>query len=139
MQADVLSVTNKRTAGAIAWYDDPASWAAFNLGVSAYAQDAPNLEQVLAWPGVGYGGLGAGSAIFEPWFKNISATEDEPLQAGAAWLLTGKLVSETPNRLSVQGVSSNGFAALAGRSNDTSVINIFVNNYQVNYDVNRGT
>lgn len=126
---------NPTTASALAAYHDPAFFASFTLGTTMYAQDTENLEQTMPWPGFGYGGIGAGNQSFPPWFNKTTGTT--PLNVAAAWKLQADLVLDTPERLSLEGASSNGFAALAGRSEQTHEVQVLLNNYQLDYDIPR--
>lgn len=80
------------------------------------------------------GGSGAGDAPFPPWFTN-STTDPQPYNIAHAWKLQYELVSQTPQRVKLSGNSSNGFAALAGAS--PNKVQVFLNNYQLNYDIAR--
>lgn len=121
---------------AIKSYNDPAFFASFTVGVAMYAQDT-SLAQAMSWTGFGYGGTGAGNAPFPPWFNHTSTNGAIPLDAADAWLLQSDLILHTPNRVSLIGSSSDGFAALAGISPSKTKINILLNNYQPNYDIAR--
>ena len=123
------------TAAALADYNDPAFVASYTIGTSMYAQDT-SVEQAFTWTGFGYGGYGAGNAYFTPWFNNATSPPT-PLNIAAAWKLQSSLVQDTPNRLSLQGSSPDGFAALAGRSISKNEVQILLNNYQLNYDIVR--
>jgi len=98
-----------------------------------FAQDT-SIDQVLPWPGFGYGGTGAGSQPFQGFF-NRSLSGPIPLNAAKAWLLQGRLVTETNNRLKVVGGSEDGFAALAGISTNLTKVQILLNNYQLDFDI----
>lgn len=124
------------SAQAIKDYNEPSFFASFTLGTSMYAQDTV-LERAMPWTGFGYGGTGAGNAPFQPWFNKSSSGTPIPLNVAAAWKLQGSLVLKTPQRVQLLGASSNGFAALAGRSNSGSLVQILLNNYQPNYDIAR--
>ncbi|KAJ6127655.1 hypothetical protein N7523_003267 [Penicillium sp. IBT 18751x] len=119
--------------GALQSFNDPAFFASFNLGVSMYAQDT-SVEQVMPWPGFGYNGTGAGNQPFHGFF-NRSAGGPVSLNAAKAFLLQANLVSESPNRVKVQGSSDDGFAVLAGISTDNTKLQVLLNNYQLNYDI----
>lgn len=118
---------------AVASYNDPTFFAAFTLGVAMYAQDT-SISQALSWTGFGYGGTGAGNAPFQAWFnQNTTAA----LPVALAWKLQADLILQTPHRLRLSGSSSDGFAALAGRSPAQDKIQILLNNYQPDYDIAR--
>jgi hypothetical protein len=121
---------------AIASYNDPSFFAAFTLGVAMYAQDT-YLSQAISWTGFGYGGTGAGDAPFQPWFNRTASNPAVPLPVAAAWKLQAELVLQTPHRLSLEGSSSDGFAALAGLSGSKDKVQILLNNYQPDYNIAR--
>ncbi|KAJ5715705.1 uncharacterized protein N7483_012886 [Penicillium malachiteum] len=118
---------------ALAAYNDPASFAAWVIAVAMYGQDA-DAEQVMSWTGLGYGGYGWDDAYFQGWY-NQTDSGDIALNAGAAWVLSGDFVTNTPSRLSVSESSANGFAALAGVSSNKTEVQVLLNNYQVDYDI----
>ncbi|KUJ07299.1 uncharacterized protein LY89DRAFT_742942 [Mollisia scopiformis] len=122
------------SASALASYNDPAWFAGFLLGTSMYAQDT-SLTQALSWTGFGYGGYGAGHAYFQPWFSLTSNNKTVPLNAAAAWKLQASLVTNTSQRLDLQGSSPDGFAALAGESESGEIVQVMLNNYQLDYDI----
>ncbi|KAJ9246967.1 hypothetical protein DTO207G8_8427 [Paecilomyces variotii] len=115
--------------------NDPAFFASFTVGVSIYAQDT-SIEQALPWPGFGYNGTGADDQPFQGFF-NRSSSGPIPLNVAKAWLLQGKLVTETSHRVKVNGSSEDGFAALAGISTDRTKVQVLLNNYQFDYDIAR--
>lgn len=98
-----------------------------------FAQDT-TIDQVLPWPGFGYNGTGAGDQPFHGFF-NRSSSGPIPLNAAKAWLLQGKLVTQTPNRVKVVGSSADGFGALAGVSVDHAKVQVLLNNFQLNYNI----
>lgn len=100
-----------------------------------YAQDT-SIEQALPWPGFGYNGTGADDQPFQGFF-NRSSSGPIPLNVAKAWLLQGKLVTETSHRVKVNGSSEDGFAALAGISTDRTKVQVLLNNYQFDYDIAR--
>jgi hypothetical protein len=106
------------------------------LGQNMYSQDT-SVNQILAWPGFGYGGYGAGNARFFPFFNKTSTNPAIPLNIAAAWKLQAELVLQTPVRVKLSGDSPDGFAALAGRSDHKDEVQILLNNYQLNYDIPR--
>ncbi|CAI7633555.1 unnamed protein product [Penicillium palitans] len=114
-------------------FNDPAFFASFTLGVSMFAQDT-SVDQVLPWPGFGYNGTGAGDQPFKGSF-NRSSSGPIPLNVAKAWFLQGKLVTDTKNRMNVFGSSEDGFAALAGISDDRTKVQILLNNYQFDFDI----
>lgn len=99
-----------------------------------YAQDT-SLDQLMPWTGFGYGGTGAGDAPFQAWFNK--STVPVPLDVADAWKLQWQLISATPQRVRLHGDSSDGFAALSGRSADGRQVQILLNNYQLDYDIVR--
>lgn len=101
-----------------------------------YGQDT-TIDQIMPWTGFGYGGTGAGNAPFQPWFNKTSDNNTIPLNVAAAWKFSGDLVTETPQRLQVDGISDDGFTALAGQSYSRSQIKVLLNNYQLDYDIIR--
>ncbi|OJJ46531.1 hypothetical protein ASPZODRAFT_142343 [Penicilliopsis zonata CBS 506.65] len=123
------------TKAALEAYWDPASFAAWVISVAMYGQDA-DVEQVMSWTGLGYGGYGYGDAYFQAWYTNTS-NGDVATNAGAAWVLSGQFVTETANRLALTGSSPDGFTALAGISDEEDQVQIMLNNYQVDYDILR--
>lgn len=98
-----------------------------------YAQDT-SIDQVMPWPGFGYNGTGAGNHHFQGFFNKTSCGPI-PLNAAKAWYLQGKLVTETSQRVQVDGSSPDGFAALAGASTSGTQVQVLLNNYQFDYDV----
>lgn len=98
-----------------------------------YAQDT-SIEQVMPWPGFGYNGTGAGGQPFHGFF-NRSSNGPIPLSAAKTLLLQANLVTQSPNRVEVQGSSDDGFAVLAGLSTDNTKLQVLLNNYQLNYDI----
>jgi len=101
-----------------------------------YEQDI-SIDQLMAWPGFDYGGMGADEAYYFFFFNKTSTNKLIPLNIAAAWKLQASLVTQTPQRLQLDGHSSSGFAALAGRSNCQDQVQILLGNYQVNYDIPR--
>lgn len=98
-----------------------------------YGQDA-YAEQIMNDPGLGYGGYlqyAIGKGPLEGFYNRTSDTTDTPLNVGAAWKLSGNLVSTTPSRLALTGNSRNGFAVLAGRSTAIDKVQVLLNNDQV--------
>ncbi|KAK5119239.1 hypothetical protein LTR85_007853 [Meristemomyces frigidus] len=128
---------NPTTAAALSAYHDPSFMASFTLGTTMYAQDTENLQQTMPWPGFGYGGIGAGNQSFPAWFNKTADNATVLLNVAAAWKLQASLVLNTPDRLSLDGASSNGFAALAGCSEGMDEVQILLNNYQLDYDIPR--
>lgn len=98
-----------------------------------FAQDT-SIDQVLPWPGFGYNGTGAGNHPFQGFFERRSSGPI-PLNVAKSWLLQGKLVTETNNRVKVVGSSEDGFAVLAGVSTDRTKVQILLNNYQFDFDI----
>lgn len=101
-----------------------------------YAQDT-SIAQAMPWPGFGYGATGSAGTFF-PGFFNKSSTGPVALPVARAWKLQGQLVSQTPYRVNVvRGHSEDGFAVLAGRSQNKAQVQVFLNNYQLDYDIPR--
>ncbi|KAJ5526162.1 hypothetical protein N7494_012812 [Penicillium frequentans] len=115
-------------------YNDPAFIASYTIGTAMYSQDS-SIDQAFTWPGFGWGGSGAGNASFAPWFKKSANGSAIALNQAAAWGLQAQLISATPERVQVEGSSSDGFAVLAGRSSTPNVVQVLLNNYQPDYDM----
>lgn len=98
-----------------------------------YAQDT-SIDQVLPWPGFGYNGTGAGNHHFQGFF-NKTSSGPIPLNVAKAWYLQGKLVTETSQRVKIDGSSTDGFAALAGTSTNGTQVQVLLNNYQFDHDI----
>ncbi|KIW95009.1 uncharacterized protein Z519_04989 [Cladophialophora bantiana CBS 173.52] len=115
-------------------YRDPQFFSAFNIGVLMYAQDT-SVEHTILYPGLSYGGWGAGGFWYQGFFNKSAEDQPIPRNVAKAWVNYINFLNRTPNRLEVSGGSSDGFAVLAGRSNDTHQIQVFLNNYQLDYTV----
>lgn len=99
-----------------------------------YAQDTA-VEHTILYPGLSYGGWGAGGFWYQGFFNKSADDVPIPRNIAKAWVNFISFLNQTPNRLEVSGSSSDGFAVLAGRSNDTNQIQVFLNNYQLDYKI----
>ncbi len=104
--------------------------ASFVLSTQIIAQDA-DVEQCLPWVGVGYGFAGGGNAWFEAYYSKPTAGSktDTINELGAAWQLSGKFLSETRQRIKLDGTQG-CFSGLAGISGTRNTVEILLSNYQ---------
>lgn len=99
-----------------------------------YAQDT-SIEHTVLYPGLSYGGWGAGGFWYQGFFNKSADSQPIPRNIATAWLNYMDLLNQTPNRLELSGSSDDGFAALAGISEDKTKVHVFLNNYQLDYAI----
>lgn len=99
-----------------------------------YAQDTA-IKHTTLYPGLSYGGWGAGGFWYQGFFNKSADNIPITRNIAKAWLNYVGFLSQTPNRLEVSGSSPDGFAVLAGRSNNSDQVKIFLNNYQLDYAI----
>jgi hypothetical protein len=126
IQAPVLP----RTPEALTEYKSLSQAASFMLSSQIIAQDA-DVEQCLPWVGLGYGFYGAGNAWFEAYYDSPvdGHSPDTVNPMGAAWYLHGKFLEESPCRVRLVGADG-CFGGLAGVSENSSLVQILLSNYQ---------
>lgn len=101
-----------------------------------YAQDT-TIQHTILYPGLSYGGWGAGGFWYQGFFNKSASNQPIPRNIATAWLNYMSLLNQTPNRLELSGSSADGFAAIAGRSDDNNTVQVFLNNYQLDYKIPR--
>lgn len=143
-----------RTQLSLEHYRDPQFFSSFNLAVVRchfvlniiigaktfyqliYAQDT-SIQHTILYPGLSYGGWGAGGFWYQGFFNKSASDQPIPRNIAIAWLNYMSLLNQTPNRLELSGSSADGFAAIAGRSDDNNTVQVFLNNYQLDYEIPR--